>query len=88
MKTTRITIGKPYKFNCVKCGGIMDRDGKVCCNCLLFSNIKAIEKQKAELRAISVLVKQQNPKLIEKMKEEARYMAVSRIGKEYGVRIK
>jgi len=84
---TKIRIGKEYKFKCIRCGDVLDRNGDVCCACLLFARERAIEKAKAELRAITQTMKAENPNLLKRLKNKAREMAVARISAEYGIKM-
>lgn len=81
-----IKLGKEYKFKCERCNSLLDRKGNVCCRCLIFSKERAIEKTKAELRAITLMVRQENPELLKKLKQEAREIAISKVSREYGMK--
>lgn len=87
MKQQTIKIGREYPFSCAKCGNALDRKGTVCCTCKVFTDIKNKEESKAELRAVTQLMKVTNPDLIKKFKLQAREMAVKKVSSEYGIKI-
>lgn len=84
----KIEVGKRFDFRCDDCGEPLDRKGKVCCECYLFNHINGIEKQKAELRAITEMVKSEEPKLLNQLKLKAREMAIEKVFGDYGLKIK
>ena len=87
-KQALIRIGEQYKFKCRDCLKNLDRKGDLCCSCLLLSKEKAKETQKAELRALTLMMKKERPELLKNIRQQAREMAITKVSEEYGIKLK